>query len=379
VLSFKLGMRKPRTIANITRRREKFIEKATAKHGKGRYTYDKVEYVRAHTPVMITCTVCSRDFPQNPNDHIHHGAGCPDCALEKKRELASRKRKKAADEFEEKAAAKHGKGRYTYDKVKYVTAAKPVQIGCPICEKYFPQRPNGHLSGIGCPDCALEKKKELASRKRKKAADEFEEKAIAKHGEGKFLYDKVEYVTAKIPVLIWCPKCEKYFPQTPDDHLHGCGCPTCYNKTEKKVYDYLINHYPGLTFQFKANWCKNPETNCYYPFDFCIKEKSVIIELDGIGHFEDVEHWKSSFEDRHAVDLVKQVDANENGFRVIRLMQEDVWSDKYDWLTELLKNIEDDTKQNIFMCKNGEYDFFSESMEMITSEGLCQPCNTSSP
>tara|TARA_B000000437_G_scaffold176834_1_gene132669 strand:+ start:860 stop:1177 length:318 start_codon:yes stop_codon:yes gene_type:complete len=105
----------------------------------------------------------------------------------------------------------------------------------------------------------------------------------------------------------------------------------------------------------------------------------VIIELDGIGHFEDVEHWKSSFEDRHAVDLVKQVDANENGFRVIRLMQEDVWSDKYDWLTELLKNIEDDTKQNIFMCKNGEYDFFSESMEMITSEGLCQPCNTSSP
>ena len=134
-MSFQLRMRKPRNIANITRRREEFIEKATAKHGKGRYTYDKVEYVRAHTPVMITCTVCSRDFPQNPNDHIHHGAGCPDCALEKKREVARRKRKKAADEFEEKAAAKHGKGRYTYDKVEYVTAAKPVQIGCPKCEK----------------------------------------------------------------------------------------------------------------------------------------------------------------------------------------------------------------------------------------------------
>ena len=69
---------------------------------------------------------------------------------------------------------------------------------------------------------------------------------------------------------------------------------------------------------------------------------------------------------------------NDNGFRVIRLMQEDVWLDKYDWLTELLKNIEDDTKQNVFMCKNGEYDFFSESMEMITSSNPYQPYSTSS-
>jgi len=286
-------------------------------------------------------------------------------------------RRLTRDEFIEKAIAKHEEGTYLYDRVDYVTYKKPVLIWCPKCKIYFSQTPNNHLSGRGCTTC-YNKNRRGQSRK-KKAADEFEEKATAKHGKGRYTYDKVEYDTAKKPVLIWCLTCKIYFSQTPDDHLHGRGCPTCYNKTEKKVYDYLISHYPGLTFQFKANWCKNPKTNCYYPFDFCIKEKSVIIELDGIGHFEDVEHWKSSFEDRHAVDLVKQVDANENGFRVIRLMQEDVWSDKYDWLTELLKNIEDDTKQNIFMCKNGEYDFFSESMETITSEGLCQPCNTSSP
>ena len=161
--------------------------------------------------------------------------------------------------------------------------------------------------------------------------------------------------------------------------LRGGWCGKCKFKTEKKVYDDLINHYPKLERGLRVDWCKNPETNCYYPFDFCIKEKSMIIELDGRHHFEDVKYWKSSFEDRHAVDLIKQLDANDNGFRVIRLIQEDVWSDKYDWLTELLCNIEDDTKQNIFMCKNGEYDFFSESMEMITSEGQHPPCNTSSP
>tara|TARA_B110000503_G_C7098548_1_gene392746 strand:- start:16 stop:1449 length:1434 start_codon:yes stop_codon:yes gene_type:complete len=148
------------------------------------------------------------------------------------------------------------------------------------------------------------------------------------------------------------------------NHISGRGtwCGICKFKTEKKIHEYLINYYPELEREFKMNWCKNLETNRYYPFDFCIKDKSVIIELDGRHHFEDVKYWKSSFEDRHVVDLFKQTTANDNGFRVIRIIQEDVWSDKYDWLTELLKNIEDDTKQNVFMCKNGEYDFFIESM-----------------
>lgn len=176
-----------------------------------------------------------------------------------------------------------------------------------------------------------------------------------------------------------CPECNISFQISGTSLCSGCFCSTCYKKTERKVYNELIKYYPTLKKEFTAEWCRGVKSRKLLRFDFCIEEKSVIIELDGKGHFEDVEHWKSSFEEQHERDLVKQVDANENGFRVIRLMQEDVWSDKYDWLTELLKNIEDDTKQNIFMCKNGEYDFFIESMEMITSEGLCQPCNTSSP
>jgi len=365
-------MTKRKKIEDSARRKknkaaDEFIRKAIAKHGKGRYLYDKVKYDMAKIPVLIGCPKCKIYFQQTPNNHLN-GQGCPDCGLEKVREVNGRKRKKAADEFIRKAIAKRGEGTFLYDKVKYDTATKPVLIGCPKCEIYFPQTPNNHLNGQGCPDCALEKRREAARRKRKKAADEFIRKAIAKRGEGTFLYDKVKYDTATKPVLIGCPKCEIYFPQTPNNHLCGKGCPTCYNKTEKKVYDYLINHYLGLIRGFKANWCKNPETGRYYPFDFCIKEKSVIIELDGGHHFKDVERWKSSFEDRHRVDLVKQVAANENGFRVIRLLQEDVWSDKYDWLTELLNNIEDDTKQNVFMCKNGEYDFFIESMKSRLDE-----------
>jgi hypothetical protein len=54
--------------------------------------------------------------------------------------------------------------------------------------------------------------------------------------------------------------------------------------------------------------------------------------------------------------------ANKNGFSVIRILQEDVLYDRYDWLSELMNNIEKITNenrvQNIYMCKNNEYKDF---------------------
>ena len=54
--------------------------------------------------------------------------------------------------------------------------------------------------------------------------------------------------------------------------------------------------------------------------------------------------------------------ANENDFSVIRILQKDVYNNKYDWLQELCENIEKITTekrvQNIYMCKKDEYKDF---------------------
>ena len=54
--------------------------------------------------------------------------------------------------------------------------------------------------------------------------------------------------------------------------------------------------------------------------------------------------------------------ANDNGFSIIRIIQEDVIKNKYDWLNEIISNIEKITNenevQNIYMCKNNEYKDF---------------------
>jgi hypothetical protein len=59
----------------------------------------------------------------------------------------------------------------------------------------------------------------------------------------------------------------------------------------------------------------------------------------------------------------QEVCANENGYSMIRIIQEDVWNDKYDWCKELceeIENIKNGNKVvNIYLCKNGEYDKFT--------------------
>ena len=58
--------------------------------------------------------------------------------------------------------------------------------------------------------------------------------------------------------------------------------------------------------------------------------------------------------------------ANENGFSVIRILQLDVYLDRYNWLDELQNNItkiiNDNKIQNIYMCKNDEYKDFEISI-----------------
>ena len=54
--------------------------------------------------------------------------------------------------------------------------------------------------------------------------------------------------------------------------------------------------------------------------------------------------------------------ANDNKYSVIRILQEDVLYDRYNWYDELIKNINHllnlDKIENIFMCTNNLYNKF---------------------
>jgi very-short-patch-repair endonuclease len=155
-----------------------------------------------------------------------------------------------------------------------------------------------------------------------------------------------------------CDVCNKVFTCQLSDITKGVWCSFCVNKTELILFDKLKEKYNTLKRQYKVDWCKNKK---HLPFDFVIEERKIIIELDGKQHFEQIGKWKSPEETRKN-DLYKMKCANDNGFSIIRILQKDVYKNKYDWLNELILIIEKLTTENIFqniyMCKNNEYKIF---------------------
>ena len=75
------------------------------------------------------------------------------------------------------------------------------------------------------------------------------------------------------------------------------------------------------------------------PFDFGLEEEKILIELDGIQHFEQVSNWDSP-DNVKAKDVEKMVKAVEAGYSVIHIFQPEVWSDAYDWQVVLKEQIE---------------------------------------
>lgn len=139
--------------------------------------------------------------------------------------------KYTTDIFINKAKSVHG-NRYDYSKVEYKSIKEKV---CIVCLEHgeFWQTPDNHLHGQGCPMCGKEKNALLQQNKRSNTED-FIRKSKEIFGDF-YDYNKTNYITAKIPVIITCP-IHGDFEVVPHSHLaRHCGCRKCrYENVRKK-------------------------------------------------------------------------------------------------------------------------------------------------
>jgi len=329
---------------NTLKTSEEFIKDSINIFG-NKYDYSKVHYKGAHKKVIIGCSEHG-DFEMKPNCHLTN-QGCYKCG----RKEVSKKLSSNKEDFINKSKEFHG-DKYDYSKIEYLNSREKIII---ICKTHgeFLQKPNSHLNGNGCIKCAII----LNADRNRKSLEQFIIEATQVHGD-KYDYSKIEYLNSREKIIIIC-KIHGEFLQSPRDHTHSkAGCPRCMNKTEGKFYNILFNMYPYIIHQFKKDWCKNKR---YLPFDFCIPEYKIIIELDGPQHFQQVSNWCTP-EEYIKNDKFKEECANNNGYSVIRLLQEDVMNDTYDWVKELCDAIEQIKSSNeitnIYLSKNNEYDNF---------------------
>lgn len=221
------------------------------------------------------------------------------------------------------------------------TSQEKFLFDCKKCGHEF----RSHVSGlskitpesecIGCPYCRGRKRC-----KKEKSCLFCVENSFEKHPNAVYWSknNKFESCEASLcsrkKALFDCPECGLEFETKIINVAKGSFCPYCVNKTETKVLRWLDDIFYSVVFQPRFDWCKNPKTGKYLPFDFCVSDE-LIIEVDGIQHFEQVSNWMPP-EEQQKRDRYKEERAAENGYKVLRLGQEDVWYDRIDWKQKIL-------------------------------------------
>lgn len=305
-----LKQRCPKCFGTFKKNNSEFIKEATLLH-QNKFNYDLVEYKRKDIKVKIKCNTCLYVFSQKPESHIGLKQGCPYCYGNNKKDNSS---------FIKEARVVHG-NKFNYDLADYKGNKEKVLIKCNTCLYVFSQKPNSHLMGNCCPKCYG----------MYKTTEEVIDIFTTIHG-NKYNYDLIHYKNTKTKMRIYCNKCKKYFMQNFNDHKNGAGCPFHIFKTQSLIYSWLISKYPNVDRETIFEDLPNAR------FDFYLEDYNLVIELDGPQHFKQVANWDSP-QSTQAKDKLKMDFCLQNGLSMIRLLQEDVFGNAYDWRRLLKKNI----------------------------------------
>lgn len=108
---------------------------------------------------------------------------------------------------------------YNYSKSNFNSTHKKIIIICPKHGEFL-QLVKNHLSGKKCPICS--------KNNRFITLQEFINRANKIHN-NKFNYENSIYISSINKLKIKCKLCKNVFLQSPNNHLHGNGCPTCKN------------------------------------------------------------------------------------------------------------------------------------------------------
>ena len=285
-----------------------FLNKCIDIHG-NKYDYSKIDYQGMINKVVISCSEHG-DFEQTPSSHLN-GSGCPDCGFISQME----NRRLPTEDFISRSIQVHGE-RYDYSKVNYSNSSSEVEISCSI-HGIFHQRPDFHMRGSGCPKCSIIEVHD----KQKKSPDDFIRDCIKVHRD-RYDYSKVEFIDTKSEIIIICKK-HGEFLQTPNSHQSGNGCPNCNSsKGELFIFQYLNENNIEFIQQYSF---EGLEMKRKLKCDFYLPNHNVVIEFNGIQHYEPREHFggEKGFKRVQTSDNLKRGFCSKNGIQLLEVRYDD--------------------------------------------------------
>lgn len=242
--------------------------------------------------MKFKCQYCGETYLQRADVHVDQEQGHRKCSFE-------RRRKNYNDYYNE--CLRKGIDLPVNDKEYILNDKRALEHVCDNGHKYI-QRMDLHVRGHGCPVCGGTKKRT--------PKDYIE--VCKRRG-----YDlPIEnYINSRTEIKHRCNKCGFIYKQRPAIHLQDHGCPNCSRSLgERHIQIYLNKHHIPYKEQKKF-------PDCVYkyelPFDFYLPKQKVLIEYQGLQHFEFNKHFhktKEMFEERKLRDKIKKEYAKKHNY-----------------------------------------------------------------
>lgn len=282
------------------------------------------------------CSVCGHEWRASVNTRSSSSgqskSGCPACTNQV---VHMDGRNSLATLFPKVAASWHStlNGELTPSDVMPKSTCQKIYWLCHTCGHVWlttpASRTDNRYHGNGCAMCAGQLVRPDGSNT---LLARYPEVAITWHPTlNKFGPDECTYASNK---RVWwvCKECLGVWEaQICFRSIGGNGCPVCNHKTEKKLFLWLCQKIQ-VEREVRFYWCVM--LCALARFDFVISEHKLIIELDGLQHYNQVRNWLPPCE-QYKRDVHKMTCAMQNGWTIIRLLQPSVWYDKHDWQTKL--------------------------------------------
>lgn len=292
----------------------------------------------SHKKYWFECHKCGHDFEMVLHAISIQRQGCPFCVgqkrcLEDSCEMCF-KRSFASHDFSKFWSKENTK---TPREVA-IRSSKKCLFDCGSCGHTFSMSPDYIGAGQRCPFCACQRLCESEDCKMCFKG------SFAAFPQSSFWSSKNERAPRQVRKgsgKKYKFRCEKkhLFETSPKNVRAGRWCPLCKSKTEAKVFSWLLSVTPLVVHQARFPWCVNPQTGKALPFDICVADK-FIIEIDGRQHFEQVSNWTPP-EETQERDKLKEELAEDHGFKILRLSQQDVWEDSVDWKSQIKEFIKE--------------------------------------
>lgn len=172
----------------------------------------------------------------------------------------------------------------------------------------------------GCSNCSNKSKKDIIL---------FEEQLLEKRKNAYILTENSKYTGNENKIEIKHVKCGKNFYTRANDILYGrSSCPYCYNifngkSSKTEVYlEYLFKKFKikyDKEYNFNNKLC-NKETKKILYIDFYLPEYNLVIEFDGIFHFNITTFNNiNSLKINHKRDKIKMNYCKKNNISILRL------------------------------------------------------------